>query len=230
LIARKLSELQQMDYVLADQRDTLADISSRLEGSRVLILAREKLAAAQGSLQALEKSQREHDVETEDTRARLKKLSDQLYSGQSDNAKELVGLEHEVEALKGTIAAREQAYLELLDKIEKARKAITDATSEVAAAEADWSQDRNNLLHEQEALLRKNEEMESRRREFASGLTAESMAAYRKAGASQKPAVVKLERGRCLGCRIALSMAELQKVRAGGLVLCPNCGRLLYLD
>lgn len=230
MIARKLSELQQMDYVLAEQQDTLADIGSRLNGSRVLILAREKSDAARKALEDLESSQRTLGAETEDIRARLEKLNVQLFSGESANPKELVGLEHEVEGLKSTLKEHEDKALEILGGLEKARQAAADAQAEVAAAEADWSQDRENLVHEQEALVRKNQEMATRRREFASTLPTEAIAVYQKAGLKRKPAVVKLERGRCLGCRIAVSMAELQKVRAGNLVSCSSCGRLLYIE
>jgi hypothetical protein len=219
-----------MDYVLIEQREALTDIGTRLEGSRVLILAREKSAAARSQQESLVKAQRELEAEIEDMRARLTKLSDQLYSGQSSNPKELVGLEHEVGTFKDALKEREDKLIEVLSGLENARQALKDGEAEVEAAEVDWSQDRDNLLHEKEALLRKNRELEVRRREFAVTLPAEGLEVYRKACASRKPAVVKLERGRCLGCRIALSMAELQRVRAGGLVLCSNCGRLLYLD
>jgi predicted nucleic acid-binding Zn-ribbon protein len=219
-----------MDYVLVEQREALEDIGTRLVGSRVLILAREKSAAVSVQLEALSKTQRDLEVEIEVMRARLKKLDQQLFGGESSNSKELVGLEHEVEMLKAALSECESKSLELLGELEKIRQRRVDSQAEVAAAESDWSQDRDNLLHEQESLLRKNQDLEAQRQIFAASLPAEALAVYRKACVNRKPAVVKLERGRCQGCRIALSMTELQRVRAGGLVLCSSCGRLLYLD
>ncbi|MGH7863307.1 MAG: zinc ribbon domain-containing protein, partial [Candidatus Dormibacteraceae bacterium] len=42
-------------------------------------------------------------------------------------------------------------------------------------------------------------------------------------------AVSKVERSTCQGCRIALPMGLVQRVRAGrDFVFCPSCGRILY--
>ena len=42
-------------------------------------------------------------------------------------------------------------------------------------------------------------------------------------------ALAKVEQGICHGCRISLSITELQRAKTGNLVHCSSCNRILFL-
>ena len=58
----------------------------------------------------------------------------------------------------------------------------------------------------------------------------DTLAAYEGVKGRKGQAVVKVEQGRCLGCRVTLSVSELQHARGNAIVTCGNCGRILYLS
>jgi len=74
------------------------------------------------------------------------------------------------------------------------------------------------------------DDLEKRRAAVVSSLSPDVLELYRSAKPARGAAVVKIDRGRCQGCRISLSMAELQRARTGAVVRCSNCGRILYLE
>jgi len=43
-------------------------------------------------------------------------------------------------------------------------------------------------------------------------------------------AVVKVERGKCQGCHITVSTSQWQKAKAGDLIQCDSCSRILYVE
>jgi len=73
-------------------------------------------------------------------------------------------------------------------------------------------------------------ELEKKRGELLSSIDRDTLAAYEGLKGRKGQVVVKVEQGRCLGCRVALSVNELQRARGNAIVTCGNCGRILYLS
>ena len=72
--------------------------------------------------------------------------------------------------------------------------------------------------------------LENKRKEILNSVDRDTLSIYEGIRARKGQAVVKVEQGRCLGCRVTLSISELHHVRGNAIVLCDNCGRILYLS
>ncbi len=72
--------------------------------------------------------------------------------------------------------------------------------------------------------------LENKRREILNSVDRDTLSVYEGIRSRKGQAVVKVEQGRCLGCRVSLSISELHHVRGNAIVLCDNCGRILYLS
>jgi hypothetical protein len=72
--------------------------------------------------------------------------------------------------------------------------------------------------------------LEKKRQEILTEVDKATLTAYENIKSRKGQAVVRVEQGRCLGCRVSLSINELQRVRGMAIVTCSNCGRMLYLS
>jgi len=74
--------------------------------------------------------------------------------------------------------------------------------------------------------------LEQRREDLAARIDAASLELYQDLRQKrQGRAVAKVEQGMCQGCRLVLSMTELQRARISQeLVQCSSCQRILYLS
>lgn len=228
--ARRLWELQQIDLELDSNRTELERIRSELKESDLLLAARARLAEDKERLAALEKQQREIDAEVEDLRERLKRLNERLYDGKTRNPKELMGFEQEAKSVAATVKAKEDSLLDLMSELEKYQARLTDDIKGLEEVEAGWRKDQESLRQQEADMTARIDNLEKRRAAAAASLSPDMIELYRSAKPPAGAAVVKVDRGRCQGCRISLSIAELQRARTGAVVRCSNCGRILYLE
>ncbi len=228
--SRHLWELQQIDLELESSRVELERIRSELKESDILIAARARLAQDRERLATLEKRQKETDAEVEDLREKLKRLNEKLYDGKTRNPKELMGFEQEAKSVAALVRTKEDALLDLMSELEKYQARLVEDMKGLEEVEASWRKDQESLRQQEAATIVRLDDLEKRRAAVASSLSPDVMELYRSAKPARGAAVVKIDRGRCQGCRISLSMAELQRARTGVVVRCSNCGRILYLE
>ncbi|MEW6141854.1 MAG: C4-type zinc ribbon domain-containing protein [Chloroflexota bacterium] len=228
--ARRLWELQQIDLELESKRAELERIRSELKESDLLLAARVRLAEDKERLAALEKQQRELDAEVDDLREKLKRLNEKLYDGKIKNPKELMGFEQEAKLVAATVKTKEDSLLDLMSEIEKYQARLADDVKGLEEVEAGWRKDQESLRQQETIVTFQLDDLEKQRATAAANLSPDMLELYRAARLTKGAAVVKIDRGRCQGCRISLSIAELQRARTGTVVRCSNCGRILYLE
>ncbi|MCK5124333.1 MAG: hypothetical protein KAQ82_03800, partial [Dehalococcoidia bacterium] len=81
--------------------------------------------------------------------------------------------------------------------------------------------------NEIETLLAK---LEEDRVALAQQLDSEVLNTYERIRLSRGQAVAKVERGKCQGCHIAVPTSQWQKIKAGDLIQCNSCSRILSLE
>jgi len=139
-------------------------------------------------------------------------------------ARELTALEHEMVSLKRRQSELEDAELELMEKRETAQGKMDAVDGKIAGARSrrEGAQaKRDGALAE---IAKEEEWKRSSRAPLVADLPADLMALYEKVGAAP------LRHGRCQGCRIELSGAELSRVRsapADEVLRCEECRRIL---
>jgi len=227
--AGDLLALQEIDLTRDARRALIADIEYRLGETEDLIAARDQVQTAEVTLEALQRRQRELDAQIEDLDAKIRPLETRLYDGSVRNPKELTDLQRDVESLKARRGRLDDEALNNMDAIETGQGALAEARRTLAAVEAAWRSDQEELREEKSRAERESASLEDERRRRTAGMDAGSLGAYETLRAhKQGRAVARIERGGCQGCRISLPTHIVQRVRAGeALVNCPSCERIL---
>ena len=229
-LAKRVFELQQVEQLIQAGRKQLGEVEGRINRNEALEQAGINLAAAEKELAGLEKQYKELDAEAETLRAQIKQVNDRLYGGKITNPKELQGYEQEGNMLKANLSKKDDKLLELMEKIE-ARKVTGRKLKEIHKnAGTAWQAEKVGLQAQADKLQVELAALETKRKEILNSVDRETLSIYEGIRARKAQAVVKVEQGRCLGCRVSLSLSEMSHVRGNAIVLCDNCGRILYLS
>jgi predicted nucleic acid-binding Zn-ribbon protein len=175
-----------------------------------------------------EQTRLEADVET----VRQREDRDQkLIDGGSVSAKDISGLQHELESLKRRQGDLEDQVLELMERREAAEVALQaarDGQEQAAADLARATQLRDDALADIADGITRHE---AARAEVAAQVSAPLLSLYDRIRAQNGATGAALLKARqCQGCRIELFGKELAAVRSADpaeVVRCDNCGRIL---
>ena len=229
-LANRLYELQQVELAVAARQKALDEIEQQFSHNEAYETAMSSLSSAEQSQAGLEKQYKELDYEAEELRRNIHSLNDKLYGGKIKNPKELLGYEQENESFKARLSKKDDVLLDLMDRIENGRVRITALRGEFKAADEAFSRLKTELTGQKESEKRELDELQARQQDMVSALAKPALASYQNLRSRKGQAVVKVEQGRCMGCRVSLSVNELNRVRGTELVNCSNCGRILYLS
>ena len=117
-----------------------------------------------------------------------------------------------------------------MSQMEEIEVNIKTTVEEVERLKQEWKQGQESLgkrKSEIETLLAK---LKEERVTLAQQLDSEVLNIYERVRLSRGQAVTKVERGKCQGCHIAVPTSQWQKVKAGDLIQCNSCSRILYLE
>ncbi len=228
-LAKTLYDLQQIDLDIQREQEILDDIKRQLNESDALVQARAELQAEKLHLGETEKQQRDLEYEIEDLHASIKKLSDKLYGGKEKNPKELVSLEKELDIFKTRLRQKEDDLLDVMAEIESFEDKIKLNSEKLKRIEEEWQRDQAELTQKQSAAKDRLSDLHHQRKAVAAEITKQTLDLYEGIRSRKGQAVAKIEQGRCQGCRLNLAVNELQRARAGDLIQCSSCGRILCL-
>jgi predicted nucleic acid-binding Zn-ribbon protein len=229
-LAEQLYKLQQVDLELQRKQQELKEVEDQLGDDRDLVAAESKLAAQKEQLEDARKKQKSSEWELEDLQEKIRRIDSKLYSGTTKDSKELVNLEKEVKSLKSQIRPKEDALLGLMSQVEEMEAKVKTAAVEIERLKREWEQ-------RQETLRQRKSEVETvlaKLREDRNGLgqqiDPEALNTYERLRLTRGQAVVKVERGKCQGCHITVPTSQWQKAKAGDLIQCTSCSKILYLE
>jgi len=229
-LPEQLYKLQQLDVKLHGRQQELNEIENQLSDDEALVVAESKLAPQKQQLTEAEKEQKSSEWELDDLQEKVSKLNDRLYSGVTKNPKELVNLENEVKSLKSRISRKEDELLGLMSQVEEMEAKVKISNEELERLKREWQLRQENLKPrktEIEAELRKLSEA---RHGLAQQIEPTALKLYEQIRLTKEQAVAKVEQGRCQGCHITLPTSQWQRAKAGDLIQCNSCNRILYLE
>ena len=228
-----LLDLQALDTELAQlahRRRTLpalAIIAERQKQGAELHLRTVELETAVGDI-AKEQVRLEADIDV--VRQREVRNQQRLDAG-GIPAKELSGLEHELESLKRRQDTLEDEALEVMERRESTEAQLVGARTqeaEVGEQQAAAEQDRDTAFAEIEAAVASKR---ASRAPLAASIPDDLHDLYDKIRAGHDGVgAAALKQRRCQGCHIELAGSELNEVRnaaADEIVRCDNCRRVL---
>ncbi len=228
-LAKSLYELHQVDLEIQKKREILDEVSRQLGEKEALDKTRASLLDDEKHLAEIEKQQRDVEWEIDDLRSAIAKVNEKLYGGKVKNPKELLSFDQEVGIFKMNLGRKEDDLLELMTEVEATQDIVKLAAERLKKLEADWRREQKILAQNQAEVEGQLVELAEKRQAATAGISAEALEVYEGMRSKKGQAVVKVEQGRCQGCRLTLPVSELQRARAGSLVRCSSCGRILYL-
>jgi predicted nucleic acid-binding Zn-ribbon protein len=228
-LVKRLYDLQQIDLDIQREQEALDEINRQLGESEALLQAKAELLAEREHLDEMEKQQRSVEWEIEDLRNSMAQVNDKLYGGATKNPKELVSLEKELGIFKAKLREKEDKLLDLMAEVEAIQDKMKLDGERLKKLEAEWKQEQKALTQQQAKVQSRLSDLSRKRQAIASEIVPQTIELYEGIRLRKGQAVVKVEQGRCHGCHLTLSMNEQQRARAGVLIQCSSCGRILYL-
>ena len=222
--------MQQLDLELQDKQQELSDVENKLSDNKALLAAETKLASQREQLEDARKKQKACEWELDDLQEKTGQVSSKLYGGKTKDPKELVNLEKEVKALRSQIKTREDSLLGLMSHVEQVEADVKATVEQSEQLKREWAQRQETLGPRKGELETELAELKGERSESAQKIDSEALSVYERIRLARGQAVVKVERGRCLGCHIAVPTSQWQKAKAGDVIQCNNCSRILYLE
>jgi predicted nucleic acid-binding Zn-ribbon protein len=229
-LAGQLYRLQQVDSELQDRQQELSDVETKLSDNKALLAAETKLASQREQLADARKRQKGCEWELDDLQEKTRQVSGKLYGGKTKDPKELVNLEKEVKALKSQVKTKEDSLLGSMSQVEQIEADVKATVEESEHLKREWAQRQETLGPRKGELEIELAELKAERSGSAQQVDSEALSVYERIRLARGQAVVKAERGRCLGCHIAVPTSQWQKAKAGDLIQCNNCSRILYLE
>jgi len=230
--AKQLNELQEIDSDIERKTTDLEQIRGKLGRDELLIATRAALDIMRKRLTDLGQQQRTAEWEINDLGEKTALIEKKLYGGSVKSPKELLSLQQELELFKGQRAAKEEELLSMMLNLEAAEQDLKQKNSELKTMDKEWQKKQKLLSKEQKEIEAALAKLQDTRDLFVGQADAESIKIYEETRRiKQGRAVATIEQGKCQGCRISLSIADLQKARSSQeLAKCSNCGRILYLS
>jgi len=228
-LAKRVFELQQLEFSIQDHIKQLEDMDLRIRHNDQFAQAEAGLKEAEHERDGIQKQYKELDAEAETLRSQIKQISDKLYGGKIKNPKELVGYEQEATLIKASLDKKDDMLLDMMEKLESGRAGIRKLQEACKIAQSAWESEKIELRTQVDVAKKELSELERKRSEMLASIDKDALAVYEGVKARKGQAVVKVEQGRCMGCRVTLSVSEMQHARGNAIVTCGNCGRILYL-
>jgi len=229
-LAEQLYKLQQVDLELQRKQQELNEVENQLRDDKALVAAESKLASQKEQLEDARKKQKSSEWELEDLQEKVRQINSKLYVGTTTNPKELVNLEKEVKGLKSQIRPKEDVLLGLMSQVEEIEAKVKTTTEEIERLKREWEQRQETLgqrKSEVETVLAK---LRGDRNGLGQQIDPEALNTYERLRLTRGQAVVKVERGKCQGCHITVPTSQWQKAKAGDLIQCTSCSKILYLE
>ena len=229
-LPEQLHKLQQIDLELQTKQQELDEAKNRLSDNKALVGAESRLSSEEEQLADLRTKQKTSEWELEDLQERARQTNSRLYGGTTKNPKELVNLEKEAVMLKSQISRKEDALLGLMSQAEAIEARVNASTEEFGRLKEEWRQRQETLglrKSEVETVLGR---LGQTRAGLAKQINSEVLDLYERIRLTRELAVVKVERGRCQGCHITVPTSQWQKAKAGNVIQCSSCNRILSLE
>ena len=226
----QLYKLQHIDQELHERQQALDEIKTQLSDDKALAGAKSTLASQKTRLTEMGKRQKEADWELEDLQEKVNQVDAKLYGGKVKNPKELVNLDLESKELHKVIRQKEDALLELMSEVEDIQARAEESNQELKQVSQEWRRRQQSLTRRKSEVEAEFASFQQSRQELAAEISPEALALYDEVRTAKEQAVAKVGRGRCQGCHISLPTTQWQKAKAGNLVQCDSCGRILYVE
>lgn len=229
---RCLRGLQELDRDLYRIHDELRRLPAELERKRGKIDAEAvRLAELERQLMGVKVRVKEIDDLTTSQRQRVRKLENEANESRGDAAL-MAAFQHEIRTLKRDINEAEEEGLGLVETAERLTREKEELKNAVKELEREFAEYSGNVGREIEETKARAQSLEQeRKRRQRDGVAPDVLGQYEKLLQSREgQAMAELDGRICQGCYVTVpNNIYVRLARSTELVLCPSCGRILYL-
>lgn len=229
----RLLGLQELDARIAQlehRRRTLPEAAEVAELTARLTEARRAEGELAEAVAALDREVSRAERDVDQVRTRVDRDRQRLDAG-TGSAKDLLGLQHELESLAARQSQLEDQELEIMERREAEAARLASVRDDAAATEASLAEATGRRDAAMAEVMTAGRAAVAARREAAAGVDGHLLTLYDKIR-SQRSGVgaARFTGTGCDGCRMDFPPSEVTRVRAAGpdeVVRCEECGRIL---
>ena len=229
----KLLNLADLDAEMGRLQHTARSLPQH---QRIADLMAERATVADSLVQAttavddLQVALRRAEADLVPVRSRLERDRNRVSDGSISDGKTLSGLIDEVARIERRIVELEDAEFELMARLEDAEtqaKELSDRRDAIETTLRDEVGERDRQVN---SLSTEAKGVSAARKDLAGKVPPALLTLYERIRAQRGLAAAKLHRGRCTGCQLEITVADLdgyRKAPANQLLRCAECDRIL---
>lgn len=228
----RLLELQALDTTLAQLTHRLNSLPEQTDIDRMEREAPEleaDVVRARTEVSDLEREVAKAEAAVQLVRDRAARDQQRLEAG-TGSAKDLQGLQHELESLARRQGVLEDEELEVMERVEQAQRTESAAATAQEEHAARLAELRGIREEKAAAITAERDEVAAGREAITADLSGELLALYERLRTQTGQGAAPLQQRRCGGCRLELNAVDLGRIRGAAedeVLRCEECGRIL---
>ena len=227
---RQIYDLQLLDWDIQKREEELSEVLATLADDSQRLSAKVRLDSLQKNLDDLAGPRRRSESAIQQAEQRLSEIERRMYSGFVTNPRELEAFQEEQATLNRNRSDEEDRLLEYMVDMEETQSLRDEASETFEQIDGQRNRQVAELGARRKELESELPELHRERQEFSSEYPQSILGVYeavRRSRGGQGAALMD-SRGLCGGCRLTVTSAEMQRVRASReIVQCGSCSRIL---
>ncbi len=223
-----LRELHRLHLRLREVQDELARGPRRLQAQRQFTeRKRSELDETRQRLLEVRKTADAKSLQLRTNEAKIAELKLKLNTASSNREYDIIRGQIEADTMANSVL--EDEILEALEKADQLQAEVARLEQEVAQAEAEEKRVAQEVGEREPSLKQEAERLETSIRSAEADLPGNIRELYhRLVQARGSDALAPVENDACSACYVALSPQKRVELKAGQVIFCQSCGRLLY--
>lgn len=215
-------EIRRLQEEIAALPKRVAAIEQKLAGTRAA------LESARAAVKADEAARRKFESANQDLQGKISKYRDQSLAVKTNE--QYKALLEEIRFAEQEIRGNEDKMLELMLDSDSKEKQVRDAEAELRAETEEIDKEKAEAKERTAQDEKELAEWNSRREGARAGIDQDLLRHYDRVLKFRGSGLAEVLNDRCMGCQVALRPQSLNEVRAGKLLVCESCQRVLYYD
>ena len=228
-IPAQVLRLEQLDTEIEQTEAAMSEARRRRLRNPELDAAEARVLRLRENERAAALNQRQLEAELADVEAKIKRDNTRMYAGQIVDPRELGSLERELANYGIQRDDLEQRVLEAMEHADAFAEEILASDIGARETRARWDAERPSLERQEVELAERLEQLQAERESALAGVNPQTVSTYSRLRAQSGHAVSVVRNGVCQWCRVNIPQKDVQHARAGALVSCTNCERILYV-